>query len=106
MPRITHQQALDAIENAISTSEPKAVAHEIKITEHNCDGMAEYVIVQARLDDADEVISDALIVGLKALSMRADNGIVFDGTKMDWGRDGQDFVLLFFSVDMMKSCGG
>jgi len=106
MARITHQEALDAINTAILTAEPKAEAHEIKIIEHNCVGMFEDVKILVRLDDSKDVISDALIVGLKSLSMQADNGIVFDGTKMDWGRDGQDFVLLFFSVDMMKSCGG
>jgi hypothetical protein len=106
MPRITHQQALDAIDAAIRDAEPLAVAHEIKIIAHNCNGMAEDVKVMVRLDDDKDVVSDALIVGLKQLSMRADNGIVFDGTKMDWGKDGQDFVLLFFSIDMMKSCGG
>ena len=106
MSRITHEEATDAINTAILNAEPNAAAHEIKIIEHNCSGMLEDVKILVRLDDAEDVVSDALIVGLKALSMRADNGIVFDGTKMDWGREGQDFVLLFFSVDMMKSCGG
>lgn len=102
--RATHAQVLDAIGNAIVASEPNAVAYEIKIIEHVCEGMREDVRVMARVDDDPEVMSDALIEGLKNISMRADNGISFDGSKLDWGKDDQNFYLLFFTVDMMKKC--
>ncbi len=106
MPRITHAEAIQAISTAIQESEPLAIPHEIKIIEHNCEGLSEEVKILVRLDDDNLVVSDDLIVGLKKLSMRADNGIVFEGSKMSWGKYEQDFVLLFFTVDMMKSCGG
>ncbi len=85
-------------------AEVKAAPHEIKIIEHQIEEFEETVKVLARLDDAEEVVSDALITGLKKLNEDDSNGIVFEGTKMDWGRDNQDFVLLFFSVDMMNDC--
>jgi len=106
MARATHAEVITVIGEAITNAEADAVAHEIKIIEHDCDGMAEYVKVMARVSDEDNVVSDALIEGLKTLSMDASKGIVFNGTKMDWGRDAQDFVLLLFTVDMMKNCGG
>lgn len=106
MPRLTHQQAIDLVRTAVETAEPKAVAHEIKIIKHEIDGMAEDVEILVRLDDSPEVVSDALIDGLKLFGMRADNGVSFDGTMIDWGRDNLDFCLLKFSVNMMKSCGG
>jgi len=104
MTRATHAQVLEAIGNAIVQSEPNAVAYEIKRIEHQCEGMGEDVRVMARVDDDPSVVSDALIVGLKEISMRAGNGIVFDGAKLDWGKDDQNFWLLFFTVDMMKKC--
>jgi len=104
MGRNTHDAVLGAIADAINASEPNAIAHEIKIVEHSCEGMEEYVKIMARVDDDMDVVSDALISGLKEISMRADNGIHFDGGKLDWGRDDQNFYILFFTVDMMKRC--
>lgn len=106
MPCLTRQEVLDAVSAAILLAEPKAVANEIELVERDFAELAYFAKVIVRLDDDPEVVSDALIDGLRLLSARADNGIVCDGTKMDWGRDGQDFVLLLFTVNMMKSCGG
>lgn len=106
MARTTHQEVIDFINATITAAEPEAVAYEIKIIEHEIVGMNEEVKVLARLDDAPEVVSDALIKGLKELNLKADVGVTFLGTKIDWGRDNQDFCLLMFSVDMMQNCGG
>jgi len=106
MPRITHAEAIGAISSAIQTAEPLAAPHEIRMIERTCDGLAEEVKFMARIDDDSLVHSDALIEGLKELSLQADNGIVYDGDKLSWGKYDQDFVLLFFTVDMMKKCGG
>ncbi|MDM5272081.1 hypothetical protein PGH07_07805 [Sulfurovum sp. zt1-1] len=103
--RTTHKQALSFITTKISEVEPNATAREVKIIEHEIEGMAETVKIIARVDDDDTVVSDALIEGLKGLTFDATNGVSFLGTKMDWGRDKMDFVLLIFSVDMMKNCG-
>lgn len=103
--RTTHQKVLDFISGKIKTLEPKIVVYEVKIVAHEIEGLDEYAKVLARVEDNQELISDNLIVGLKAVTMDATNGVSFDGTKMDWGgRDKLDFVLLLFTVDMMKNC--
>lgn len=106
MPRLTHNEVINFITTTISTAEPKAEAHEIKIIEHDIEGTNETVKVIARLDDDPNVISDNLIFELKKLNMNAGIGVTFLGTKIDWGKDNMDFCLLLFSVDMMKDCGG